>query len=119
MFNVKNMNSLIKTYYNNKYPPQDYSSHFVIGLSIALIASILFIPLFIKSPLMKRRYIRNKIRKKFQMDNFYRLSKDSIGFEIIERFGIRNRAKIKQGVKELKKNGVKIVIDDLEWITPI
>ena len=198
----------------NKYLPQDYSSHFVIGLSIALIASILFIPLFIKYPLMKRRYIRNKIRKQisdgqflpyyqpiinphtnevigvealirkndpqkgilgpdmfiesiekndmldeltlwllqkviedyqtiqtfhsFKNQSFYislnlssreieslemvekmvkiinqsNLSKDSICLEIIERFGVSNMNKIKQGVKELKKNGVKIAIDD-------
>ncbi len=40
------------------------------------------------------------------------LPKDSICLEIIERFGISDMGKIRQGVARLKDNGFKIAIDD-------
>lgn len=211
-YELSDKNPLQEIY--NKYLPQDYSSHFMIGLSIALVGCILFIPVFINYPLIKRSYIRKRIRKQisdgqflpyyqpiinphtnevmgvealirkndpqkgivgpymfidcieendmldeltlwllqrviedyqtiqtfdsFKKQSFYislnlssreveslemvenmieiinqsNLSKDSICLEVIERFGISNMEKIKQGVAQLKGSGFKIAIDD-------
>lgn len=54
----------------NKYLPQDESFDLEVGLIVALIACVLFIPLFINYPLIKRSYIRKKIRKQISDGQF-------------------------------------------------